>query len=350
MAKKGDRKQIEPIGDPSDEQSLYNWMRRFLKYQLERHYSPRTVANRELYLRYFIAWAHERGLTYPQEITKPILEAYQRHLFHHRKADGNPLSMRSQHGRLIPIRALFSWLVKNNYLLSNPASDLELPRLDRRLPRTVLTQGEIEAVLNAVEVEEPMGVRDRAILEVLYSTGMRRMEVINLRWDDIDGERGILFIREGKGKADRMVPIGERALKWCEKYLYEVRPSLLLGGSDPAFFLTQYGEVFTPNRMTQLVRNRIRAADIGKSGSCHMFRHSCATLMLENGADIRFIQQLLGHAKLDTTQIYTQVSIQQLKQVHTLTHPAKIPGQAGIRRRLKRNRPRILQTSTQMST
>jgi integrase/recombinase XerD len=123
---------------------------------------------------------------------------------------------------------------------------------------------------------------------------------------------------------DRMVPIGEWALAWCEKYLHGVRAEFDMTGHDPAFFLTSLGEAFTPNRMTQLVRNHIIAAEIGKSGSCHLFRHSCATLMLENGADIRFIQQLLGHAKLDTTQIYTQVSIRQLKQVHTLTHPAKM--------------------------
>jgi integrase/recombinase XerD len=329
MGKKGQHTPAAPIGDPSDPNTLYNWMRRFLAHQLEKHFSPRTVANRETYLRYFILWADERGLKYPQEITKPILEAYQRHLFHHRKANGQPLSVRSQHGRMIPIRAMFSWLVKNNHLLSNPASDLELPRLDKRLPKAILTQSEIEAILNNIDVSDPMGVRDRAIIEVLYSTGMRRMEVINLRWDDIDTERGTIFIREGKGKVDRMVPIGERALLWVEKYLAEARSQFDVIGNDPSLFLTNFGEAFTPNRMTQLVRNHINAAEIGKSGSCHLFRHSCATLMLENGADVRYIQQLLGHAKLDTTQIYTQVSIRQLKQVHTLTHPAKMNGETG---------------------
>ncbi len=324
MPKKGQHKPHAPIGDPSDLSTLYNWMRRFLEYQREKHFSPRTIGNRETYLRYFIIWADDRGLKYPQEITKPILEAYQRHLFHHRKTNGQPLSVRSQHGRIIPIRALFSWLVKNNYLLSNPASDLELPKLDKRLPRAVLTQSEVEAIMNGIDTTTSIGIRDRAILEVLYSTGMRRMEVIGLRWDDIDAERGTVFIREGKGKIDRMVPIGDRALAWCEKYLYDMRSEFEGAGRDPSLFLTSLGEAFTANRMTQLVRNYIKAADIGKSGSCHMFRHSCATLMLENGADIRYIQQLLGHAKLDTTQIYTQVSIRQLKQVHTLTHPARI--------------------------
>lgn len=219
---------------------------------------------------------------------------------------------------------MFSWLVKNNHLLSNPASDRQLPRLDKRLPRAVLTQSEAEAVLNGADTATPMGIRDRAILKVLYSTGMRRMEVINLRWDDIEAERGTIFIREGKGKIDRMVPVGDRALRWYEKYLHEIRPQFDLTGRDPAFFLTSLGESFTANRMPQLVRGYVNAADLGKSGSCRLFWHNCATLMLENGADIRFIQQLLGHAKLNTTQIYTQASIRQLEQLHTLTHPAKI--------------------------
>ena len=328
MPKKGQHTALPVIGDPSDPNTLYHWMRRFLAYQLEKHYSPRTVQNRETYLRYFIIWADERDLKYPNEITRPVLEAYQRHLFHHRKHNGDPLSVRSQHGRIIPLRAFFSWLVKNNHLLSNPASDLELPRLDHRLPRAVLSQREVELVLSSMDTQPALGVRDRAILEVLYSTGVRRMQVISLKWSDFDLERGTVFIRMGKGSKDRMVPIGARALKYCEKYLYDVRPSLDLVG-DPSFFLSSLGEAFTPNRMTQLVRNAIDAADIGKSGSCHMLRHSCATLMLENGADIRFIQQLLGHASMNTTQIYTHVSIQKLKAVHTLTHPAKLHVQDG---------------------
>lgn len=324
MAKKGTKKPLTHIGDIDDPNTLYNWMRRFLDYQLEKHFSPRTVVNRETYLRYFILWCEDKGLKYPQEITRPILEAYQRHLFHHRKKNGDPLTVRSQHGRIIPIRSLFSWLVKNNHLLSNPASDLDLPRLDKRLPKAVLSQSEVETVLSTVDISTPMGIRDRAIIEVLYSTGMRRMEVINLRWDDVDRERGTIFIRQGKGKVDRMVPVGDRALKWMEKYLNEVRGQFDLTGMSLTLFLTNLGEAFTTNRMSQLVRNYVNKSGIEKSGSCHLFRHSCATLMLENGADIRYIQQLLGHAKLDTTQIYTQVSIRQLKQVHNLTHPAKM--------------------------
>ena len=142
---------------------------------------------------------------------------------------------------------------------------------------------------------------------------------------DLDVERGTIIVRQGKGKKDRMIPIGERALAWIERYLVEVRPGLLIGDkSGDTLFLNNLGEPFSPNRMTQLVREYVLAADIGKRGSCHLFRHTMATLMLENGADIRYIQAMLGHVKLETTQIYTQVSIRKLKEIHTATHPARM--------------------------
>jgi integrase/recombinase XerD len=135
-------------------------------------------------------------------------------------------------------------------------------------------------------------------------------------------------VRQGKGKKDRMIPMGERAFAWVMRYVEETRPSLALTPDDGIVFLTNVGLAFEPNRLTQLVRAYVDAAEIGKTGSCHLFRHTCATLMLEGGADIRFIQQLLGHEKLETTQIYAQVSIRMLKEVHARTHPARLTAEA----------------------
>ena len=324
MAKKGQTTPPTVIGPANDPASLYHQMRPFLQWMLEKNYSPRTVDNRELYLRYFIQWCDERGLTRPQEITRPILERYQRHLFLHRKKDGQSLSTRSQGTRIVPIRAWFKWLTKNNHILYNPASDLELPRQEHRLPRHILTSDEAERVLNVPDAKTAMGVRDRAMLETFYSTGMRRMELIGLHQFDIDFERGTVMVRQGKGRKDRMIPIGERALAWIAAYRDAVRPQMALAQDDGVLFLTNQGEAFTPNRLTQMVRDTINAAGIHKKGSCHLFRHTMATLMLENGADIRFIQAMLGHSELKTTQIYTQVSIVKLKEIHTLTHPARL--------------------------
>ena len=224
----------------------------------------------------------------------------------------------------MPIRAFFKWLARQNHLLYNPASELELPRLEHRLPKHVLTTTEVEQVLAQPDITEPMGLRDRAILETFYSTGMRRSELMGLSVFDLDRERGTVMIRLGKGKKDRMIPIGERALRWIDRYQARVRPDLVIGRGNATLFLTQAGEAFTPDRLTQLVRGYVEAANTGKSGSCHLLRHTMATLMLENGADIRYIQAMLGHAELSTTQIYTQVSIRKLKEIHSATHPAKV--------------------------
>ena len=323
MPRRGDRQPPKQVGNPGDPQGMAIYMDKYLEWMRVTNYSERTVENRQLYLAYFIQWADDRGVTRPAEVTKPILERYQRFLYHYRKQNGDPLSFRSQHSRLIPVRAWFKWLTKNNHILYNPASELELPRLERRLPKHVLTIKEAETVLAVPNLLDPLGVRDRAILETLYSTGIRRMEVVNLKLYDMDVDRGTLMVRQGKGKKDRMVPIGSRAIQWIEKYILEVRPGLIIDPNDTTLFLTHLGEPFTPNRLTQLVREYVTAADIGKRGSCHLFRHTMATLMLENGADVRFIQAMLGHVKLETTQIYTQVSIRKLKEIHDATHPAK---------------------------
>lgn len=324
MPKKGDRSERQPLGDANDPHGWHQVTEAFFEWMAVTNYSPRTIHNRRNYLTYFIRWALERGVTRPNEVTKATLERYQRYLLHYRKRDGDPMATRGQHSRLTPVRAFFKWTTRQNLTLYNPASELDLPRLEMRLPKHILTEAEAEKVMGVPDLKDPLGVRDRAMLEVLYSTGMRRMELMNLNLHSIDEERGTVMIRQGKGAKDRMTAIGDRAIKWVRRYLDEVRPDLVREPDCGTLFLTNLFEPFTPNRLTQMVRDYIKAADIAKQGSCHLLRHTCATLMLENGADTRFIQQQLGHARLDTTQIYTQVSIRKLKEIHTATHPAKL--------------------------
>ena len=158
--------------------------------------------------------------------------------------------------------------------------------MEKRLPRTIFSADEVEHILVVPDIGTPVGLRDRAMLETFYSTGVRRTELIHLKLYDVDRERATLTIRQGKGKKDRMIPIGERALAWVEKYLREARPQLALEPDDATLFLTQYGEPFHPDAMSNLARDYIAQANLGKSGSCHTFRHTMATLMLEGGADI----------------------------------------------------------------
>lgn len=210
---------------------------------------------------------------------------------------------------------------RQGHIPYDPAKALELPRTAYKLP-TVLTKNEMEKVLAHPDVGKLLGIRDRTMLEVLYSTGIRRTELMRLKVVDLDRERGVLTIREGKGKRDRTVPIGERALVWLDQYLSRVRPRLAREPDFGVVFLTSTGVPFTPNHLSWLVRKYIHAANVAKNGACHVFRHTMATHMLEGGADTRYIQEMLGHARLDTTQIYTHVSIRKLKQVHTRTHPS----------------------------
>ncbi|MGB8495495.1 MAG: site-specific tyrosine recombinase XerC [Candidatus Acidiferrum sp.] len=285
-------------------------------------YSEHTVRNRDMNVRYFLAWCAERGLTEPTEITRPVLERYQRHLFHYRKRDGELMTFRSQHARLVALRSWFRWMTRQNHILHNPASEIELPRLGHRLPKHVLSASEVEQVMMQPNLADPIGLRDRAILEVFYSTGMRRTEAIHLKLFDLDLERGTILIRQGKGKKDRFVPIGERAIAWVQKYIREARPKLVAEPDNGTLFLSSAGEEISRDHLTLTVRSYVLKAKTGKTGACHLFRHTMATLMLEGGADIRFIQQMLGHAELSTTEIYTHVSIRMLKQVHSATHPA----------------------------
>jgi integrase/recombinase XerD len=250
------------------------------------------------------------------------VDRYQRWLYHYRTRLNKPLGFSGQRSRLGAVKAWFRWLTRQNHILSNPASDVDLPRVDFKLPRHVLTASEADQVINGTDVGNPVGLRDRAILETLYSTGLRRMEMINLNLYDVDMERGTVLVRKGKFRKDRMVPIGERALLWLNKYLSEARPLLALPREE-ALFVTNAGEPFSANSLTPTVRRYVLKAKLasGKHGGCHMFRHTVATLMLEGGADLRYIQAMLGHAHLNTTQIYTHVGIRALQQVHAMTHP-----------------------------
>ncbi len=315
-------KQPEP--SPIANHGMMPYLKLFLDSSAASGLSPRTIELRERILKIFMHWCDERNLDKPQDITRPILERYRRYLYHYRKKDGDPISFATQQQRLVPIKAFFKWLTKENYILYNPASELELPKVHKRLPKHILTAQEVEQILNQTALHGDLGIRDRAIIETLYSTGIRRAELINLKLYDVDTQNGTLLVREGKGKKDRMLPLGERAGLWINHYIEEIRPELIIGTDDGTLFLHEFGEAFHKNRLTDLVKRYIESAGINKTGACHIFRHTMATLMLENGADIRFIQAMLGHSQLSTTEIYTQVSIKKLKEIHTLTHPARM--------------------------
>jgi integrase/recombinase XerD len=236
-------------------------------------------------------------------------------------------------------RCAARWASRQDLIPYDPASNLDLPRLPDNLPRSALRVDEAERVLAQPDITTPLGLRDRAIMEVLYSTGMRRHEVQALHLYDVDAVKETVMVRQGKGRRDRVVPIGQRALAWLEKYISEVRP---------AGALRTTASSSSPSRARRCRRlHRDEGRPVRASGSRrqahNLFRHTAATLMLENGADIRYIQEMLGHANLGTTQIYTRVSIQKLKEIHTAAHPAAAgPRPGGPRSRARGARPALL--------
>ncbi|MDB4913027.1 MAG: xerC [Gemmatimonadetes bacterium] len=300
----------------------------YLASALAQGYATSTLASRRLHLGQFTEWCDARGLLSADAITPAVLERYRSWLFHLHQADGSPLSWATQANKLTSVRMLLAWATRTKRLTVNPAAELELPRLPKRLPRAVLSISEMERVLAQPDLVTPLGLRDRAILEVLYSTGIRRMELVGLDCADLDAERGALLVREGKGKKDRLVPIGERAIQWTHRYLDQVRSRLLMRSSisppSRALFLSARGQRIRPTKLTETLHRYILDAGIEKPGSVHIFRHTMATLMHDAGADIRDLQEMLGHAQLSTTEIYTHVSIERLKEVHTRTHPAHL--------------------------
>jgi integrase/recombinase XerD len=223
--------------------------------------------------------------------------------------------------RLLALKSFFRWCVRRELVNKDPTVELELPRREQPLPQAVLTAEEVERVLAVPDLATACGIRDRAILETFYSTGIRRTELVRLKTTDLDGDQRLLWIRLGKGGRDRVVPIGSRALRWIERYARDVRPEWVSESDDGVLFLTTRGNPLHLARVSERVAQYVDQANVGKRGSCHLFRHTMATLMLEGGADIRWIQAMLGHAQLSTTALYTRVAISQLKRVHERTHP-----------------------------
>lgn len=295
-------------------------------------YAASTLDGRQRHLAEFAEWCDARGMIAPDEITPGVLERYRQWLHHRRQENGAVLSWATQANKLTAVRMLLAWAARTKHLTVNPAAEMELPRLPKRLPRAVLTASETERVLAQPDLSTALGLRDRAIVEVLYSTGIRRMELVGLDCADLDGERGTLLVREGKGKKDRIVPIGERAVRWTERYLERVRPRLIERAArrsvhdrdTKALFLSARGTRLRATKLTDRLHQYLARSGIEKPGSVHIFRHTMATLMHDAGADIRDLQEILGHAQLSTTEIYTHVSIERLKAVHTKTHPAHL--------------------------
>ena len=287
--------------------------------------SPATVYGRRRGLARFAAWNLNHQRDAPTDVDEHVVHQYQVHLHHHITKNGTRLAVRSRQQYLIAVRGLYAWMRKTGHIDKDPAIDLELPKAPEQLPHHFLTVEDAELVLAQPDLTTTLGQRDRAMLEVLYATGVRRTELGHIHLDDVNLERRSLLIQHGKGARDRLIPTGQRAANRITDYLTNTRPQLVARNPNEAtMFVTRAGNNICSAHIGSITAKYLRQAGI-TSGNCHTFRHTMATLMLHGGADLRSIQAMLGHRNLASTERYTHINIGYLTQVHSATHPGAAP-------------------------
>jgi integrase/recombinase XerD len=292
---------------------------------VERGLAANTLlAYRRDLLRY-ASFLRTRGITDPLSVEEPIVLAYVEHLKAARDDEDNVRFAPSSIARaLVAVRSFHRFCVDEGFLTRDPSEEVGAPRVPQGIPKA-LTEPEVEALLGAVLGDDPRALRDRAILEALYAGGVRISELIGLDRRDIDLDGGLLRVL-GKGSKERVVPIGRSARAALATYLEHGRPALAAHRArtrarHDAVFLNARGGRLTRQGCWKIVRAAGERAGLGSRLSPHVLRHSCATHMLEHGADIRVVQELLGHASLSTTQVYTKVSPERLRAVYDAAHP-----------------------------
>jgi integrase/recombinase XerD len=287
----------------------------YLNYLRAKGYTAGTIRWQKCDLQAFQIYLIQRGIQSFSLVTTEIIETYMVYL------KKRQLSPRTRQAYLSAIKGLFSYLLKQGRLTAEPAAGTEPPKPVVTLPE-VPTEAEILQILAVPDLRTPVGIRDRAILELLYSSGLRRQELINLNLSDIDWENGYLQVIQGKNRKDRTVPIGDTATKFIEAYLKLVRWWFLRDPSQTALFIdSAKGNRLSPQTVKHIVAKTIRKTGITKKVTPHTLRHAMATHLLRNQADIRHIQMMLGHASVATTEIYTRLAIDDLKAVCRRAHP-----------------------------
>jgi len=290
---------------------------KFQEHMRAKDYSNRTIKDYGIQLKFFLKYLITREIRRINDIDKEITGSYQLSLVSQEK----PLSLETQYSRLVSLKSFFKYLACTNQILYDPSTDIELPKRKKNLPKDIMTKKEIMRILNQPDPDTALGLRDKAILELLYSTGIRNQELRQLTVYDIDTTNNYARINQGKGKKDRVVPLGEIAANYIEEYIRYARPKLLKEQQANILFITRSGKAIDHSSLIRKIKKYAKYAKINKHITPHSFRHTCATHLLKNNAALRHIQELLGHKSIETTQIYTQVEISDLKRAHKKYHP-----------------------------
>lgn len=300
---------------------LLLWQSRFAEYLVVRGTSPRTLETYRAELAHFFTFLEAHGVQSLTELTRDHLEGYRTFLFYQRTRSGRNLALSTQQVRLQAVRRFARFLAQERYHLLDVGLHIELPRRMQTLPRVILTESETARLMEAPDVTRPLGQRDRALLELLYGTGMRNSELTELRLEHLDLARRLVHVVQGKGGKDRVVPLGDEAQAWLEEYLARARGQLLRRREETRVFLTFFGKPIHREDLAVIVARCGQRAGLEKHVTPHVLRHSCATHMLRRGAGIRHLQVMLGHSSADTTQRYTRVEPSDLRKVLRRCHP-----------------------------
>lgn len=284
--------------------------------------STETIRGKRSGLKKFYMWAVENDVRTIDAINLDVMDEYQAYLNAYRQEQNNqPLCDAQKRNLLTFVKTFVQYMHRKGVLNENTLASIELPSRGFQVPKALYSIGEIENILRQPLLFGIKGFRDRAILEVFFATGIRRDELIKLNIDDIDFSNELMRVH-GKGRRQRLIPISKRALEWLVFYIGIIRPMFAFIGSGNALFLSNDGERYKHGKLSDMASQYVKLAGIERPGACHLYRHSTATEMLENDADLRHVQEMLGHADISTTQIYTHVSRAKLRAVYSRTHPS----------------------------
>ncbi len=282
-----------------------------------------TIRNNKYGLREFCRFLAEEKIYHIENLTSEIMAEYQQELAFKLTQKGTPMTLRTQ-GNMLAIAKNFTLFLKEeDYLLRDPGAKIKLPKKPKRLPKVILSGPEIKQLMKGQDTQSNRGYRNRVVMEILYDTGIRRAEVANIKLHDLDLDSGYIHIRSGKGDKDRVVPLSSRVCNLVKSYIMVVRPTFLQGKDEGFLILNRWGNKMDANGIWAVVKRCAHLAGIKKNVSTHTFRHTCATHMLKHGAPVRHVQELLGHESLESTQIYTRVTINDLKAIHAKYHPGE---------------------------
>lgn len=286
----------------------------FLNYlSVERGLSKNTIISYREDLDSYLGFIKNNHITVLSKTTKENISSYMQ------KQKDKGISPNSIARRLAAIKSFYRFLLRERILQNDPSSLIDAPKLWKKIPDT-LSLNEVESLLNQPNLKNKQGLRDKAILETLYATGMRVSEAANLKLEDVNLEIGFLKC-VGKGNKERIIPLGQKAIASISKYLEKSRPALLGKKQSENIFISRLGEKISRQSLWKIIKKYAKEAGIKKPIKPHILRHSFATHMLERGADLRSVQEMLGHANISTTQIYTHINKDRLKSIHRMFHP-----------------------------